>query len=110
MSQPMEPLSAEEVEKRYQDAKQYVGITKTTICELCESHERLRAKLDWLPIETAPKDGTCVDLWCAEMLRLTNFRWYDEDNSWQNQWGELFKSLITPTHWMPIPAPPKEIA
>lgn len=113
MSVPMEPLSAGEVEERYQDAKQYVGITKTTICELCESHERLRdevSKAGWQPIDTAPKGETRVDLWCGGMLRVTNCRWSDEGNCWENEWGQVLVENLIPTHWMPTPAPPKEIA
>lgn len=139
MSVPIEPLSAEEVEGRYQDAKQYVGITKTTICELCESHERLRDKLSkagWQPIDTAPKDGTTVFVWTgkAEFPSRYEASWrLPNDREWEvngSQWPDISEGTFgpepgwfadeymvckldgedIPTHWKPLPAPPKETA
>ena len=62
---------------------------------------------EWQPIETAPKDGTVVvgydrsnhhadDRNYAEFMRWDGERWRDPD-TW----------TITPTHWMPLPEPPK---
>lgn len=62
---------------------------------------------DWQPIETAPKDGTRV---------LVNSHWMDatgkrlgvEIAHWREEgyWQCLERQ---PTHWMPLPDPPKEI-
>lgn len=57
----------------------------------------------WQPIETAPKDGTIVDLLTKDGVRVTD-EWWKEDD------GEGFWSCLLPddefTHWMPLPAPP----
>lgn len=66
----------------------------------------------WRPIETAPKDGTRVDLW-QQGHRVTDAFW-DEGEEW---WcidslysdGEPCPLAVSPepTHWRPLPAPPK---
>lgn len=73
-------------------------------------------KMEWQPIETAPKDGARVDLWGKNMLRwdrggerIVNVAWGKvtdwmgtERYDWMHGRGEDFK----PTHWMPLPPPP----
>jgi len=72
-----------------------------------------------MPIETAPKDGTEVDVFFPirsiedAMLygdgRMTG--WSFEDGKWGSAAGglsRLFATDDTPSHWMPIPNPPKE--
>ena len=71
---------------------------------------------DWKPIETAPRDGTRVDLWVvppeAPPSRVC-------DQIWNTDWGTWTKDAapwyftIGPwkgdtyvTHWMPVPAAP----
>jgi len=63
--------------------------------------------MNWLPIETAPKDGqqilgawgkwVGVCRWCAGVpeLGVPAAGWEDVDGA-----------LVRPTHWMPLPAPP----
>lgn len=72
---------------------------------------------DWQPIETAPRDGTRIDLWGRNLLhyakrgeRIVNVDWGTvrdwmgcEREDWRHGRGEGFR----PTHWMPIPAPPR---
>lgn len=68
----------------------------------------------WQPIETAPKDGTRIDVWSGH--RQADVCWLDcvweYRNSkpfqgwfWTNDDGEpiLVEDV---THWMPLPAPP----
>ena len=75
----------------------------------------------WQPIETAPKDGTRVDLWFyddGEGYRFADARWMEDHvlgYEWHvhrldtDQWepiGEL-GTLCYATHWQPLPAPPQ---
>ena len=60
---------------------------------------------DWQPIDTAPKDGTPVDLWHKCGARMTETWWIAEDNCWSCLLGDdAF------THWQPITCPPQPVA
>ena len=67
--------------------------------------------MDWQPIETAPKDGKMfLAIWPEtvhfhDQVRVTYWakkpqRFEDVDDFGQDH----------PSHWMPLPAPPKEAA
>jgi hypothetical protein len=78
---------------------------------------------EWQPIETAPKDGTPLDLWVVDIF--TDGRPQDEgrhadavwrDDAWryldpiacdyvsvEEEWADG-KTVVT--HWMPLPEPP----
>ena len=62
----------------------------------------------WQPIETAPKDGSgahvllCEGNWVFEG-QLTEEGWYERNNDSTDYWGRERH----PTHWQPLPAPPK---
>ena len=63
----------------------------------------------WCPIETAPKDGTKIDMWWVnrhgEGARETEC--FFGKGSWRwHRSGIEVPSLYTPTHWMPVPAAP----
>lgn len=53
--------------------------------------------MEWQPIETAPKDGRVV-LLCDQMGN----RWTDSSH-----WHIKNGCGLPPTHWMPLPEPPK---
>lgn len=71
----------------------------------------------WQPIETAPKDGTTIIGWAETMLEPVTIRWKSE--TWQSVWelarvletesdfGTSYKDPDWPTHWQPLPEPPK---
>jgi len=57
-------------------------------------------KLKWLPIESAPKDGTWIivnDGNNENISKLAAF--HNEENIWSDTVGAFFN----PTHWLPIP-------
>ena len=56
---------------------------------------------EWLPIETAPKDGTPIlvvgGAHTAAEIRAADGAW----------WNHCPLKGVTPTHWMPLPDPPE---
>ena len=72
----------------------------------------------WQPIETAPKDGTPVLVFCPEFPaehsrnvapRVMEARWNNPGMDPRNgAWGDPVYDEwnCEPTHWMPLPAPP----
>ena len=59
----------------------------------------------WMPIESAPKDGSEI-LLVSRKGRIANGCWMtanDKVGAWM--WPYV---LQEPTHWMPLPQPPKE--
>lgn len=81
----------------------------------------------WQPIETAPKDGTVIDLWadqrrvtscywglpahcCGEMGSYCDSEWHDLKDGWVDDMNEpLGEYRGNPTHWMPLPDAPGAI-
>jgi hypothetical protein len=95
------------------------------ICRQCGHIADIAARMDppersegWQPIETAPKDGTRVDL-CAkawlpafdrfESRRFPDCVWMKGDPMCNRSpyWLNLDKDWY-PTHWIPLPALPPE--
>lgn len=81
--------------------------------------------MEWLPIESAPKDGRTLLLGCFNShgnWRTMRGEWVTQetiDNYWEEPdncepgWYEVAVEsevcwAIQPTHWMPLPAPPKD--
>ena len=70
---------------------------------------------DWQPIETAPKDGTRILLWDTDEVVIA--KWDDISmggaEGWQiavvNMLSGLkhYEAAFNPTHWMPLPEPPR---
>ena len=63
--------------------------------------------MNWLPIDTAPADGTPVDLWRDE--RLPNMRRValSPSNVFYEPVISGYSCVRDATHWMPIPKDPE---
>lgn len=67
--------------------------------------------MEWQPIETAPKDGTWV-LGFKERKyvqdQIETWHWVEAEDfvGWEHA-AEANDFYEQPTHWMPLPAPPK---
>lgn len=72
----------------------------------------------WRPIETAPKDGSLVDLWCRRSGMQTGSYgrvpdcWFSIGRWWVNDEAHgdsmLRSEVANATHWAPRPPPPQE--
>jgi len=69
----------------------------------------------WQPIETAPRDGTEIDIYIPELeQRYPDAYWCSIENCWcwdlQGLEGKRINFTATPpTHWMPLPKPPVDV-
>lgn len=79
---------------------------------------------EWLPIESAPKDGTAILIWQPSHARYDDKRnggAYDDNRYaigyWRTDqdpdrskwmWGNRNSGYVRPTHWQPLPSPPPE--
>lgn len=68
----------------------------------------------WRPIETAPRDGTKIDLWAGYMERVPDAKFHTVRGLWA-YWGlndfeqmDWVRLPLAPTHWMPIPEGPTD--
>lgn len=92
----------------------------TTIRSLALSPQADEAD-GWRTMESAPKDGTVIDVWRQYYIkgksvrgsRLTNIswardRWVDEDED-GIEWGpDQYEQECRATHWRPLPAQPSK--
>ena len=62
------------------------------------------AQAEWLPIESAPKDGEDVLLWIPSEGVVDIAYWREDAKAWDTNIGWL---QSTPSHWM-RPQPPKD--
>jgi hypothetical protein len=66
---------------------------------------------EWQPIETAPKDGTFIDLWFPHngkgaVTQRLMCRW--RHHAWFTQCGGRSFRMDNPSHWMPLPKSPAD--
>lgn len=68
------------------------------------------AKEGWQTIETAPKDGTAIDLWESfsngDGVRWCDYAWISGFNSWVDTNRPFERQFVDASHWMPTPNPP----
>jgi hypothetical protein len=65
---------------------------------LYEEIERLKNANKPLPIESAPKDGTVIDIFNINHERIVNVHWNYDNELWDD--GDYFYNNAT--HWLPI--------
>ena len=65
--------------------------------------------MKWQPIETAPNDGTEILLFTVSGIIQGYFSYGEWEQSVTHATYDMAYSVIShhPTHWMPLPAPPK---
>lgn len=78
---------------------------------------------EWQPIETAPRDGRALLLWgiyAGEIngikdVQVIDVGYYSNGKSdygsegwWNSSGGDAYACWVRPTHWMPLPNPPKQ--
>jgi hypothetical protein len=69
---------------------------------------------DWFPIDSAPRDGTRVLVYSAnactnEQVFAARFLYPNDKDGLCGWWESLDTTEpvdVSPTHWMPLPAPP----
>ncbi len=106
----MKHLDGGELPRGFQGFQSEPDAQVQAICDLALSaldHE-------WMPIETAPKDGTRY-LVSNARLTTTNKQiavaWFDDGYELEGHEGEWItygKFVVCPTHYMPLPEPPRE--
>jgi len=139
----VKPL-AETFARRLEATADHAERSKFSVCNLgvlkIDEARALAALLreagdGWRPIESAPKDGTVVLLYCPQgdgspgsTYRVTAGNWesdpggitehrdlegrylgQDESDGWEGwmSWdGGFSEDTMMPTHWRPLPAPP----
>jgi hypothetical protein len=61
----------------------------------------------WQPIETAPKDGTEILSAVKGTNQVLIVRWEGIGSADRGEWFYDNDGYTWPTHWMPLPEPPK---
>ena len=64
---------------------------------------------DWQPIETAPKDGTPMLVYLAEVMVNSYVQVATFHPNISIVGGQFAFDAPQATHWMPLPEPPKEV-
>lgn len=74
--------------------------------------QKLFPRLDWQPIETAPKDGTLILIYEKVTPRGADvdFRvwitYWHSDGEWRSATCANSVETFEPNYWMPLPKPP----
>lgn len=70
-------------------------------------------RIQWMPIESAPKDGTKVDVWISHDVneRFSDAYFDKQENLWcwdiEESGKRITFNATPPAYWMPLPTPPK---
>lgn len=72
---------------------------------------QLEAERQWLPIESAPKDGTVIALRRGQSVHSGRWARGTYTTGWLSLDSDAvfaFGKINPPTHWMPLPPPPTQ--
>lgn len=108
--QRQEPLNRDSETILLDSIQRVIAIEARKSSLLESQRDEAQRKVAWRPIESAPKDGTYVDLWCIPDGRRTDARFI---NGHWHEWAdsgfermEWCKITLRATHWMPLPEGP----
>lgn len=88
--------------------REMLGLIETQRAEI----SFLRKKNNWQTIESAPKDGTKIDLWVVfertGAMRITDCYWNKMLDDWQLTDNNAADYMVRPKieYWMPVPMLP----
>ena len=91
-----------------------IGVEGKLILEAAQAHADSLRNGGWLPIETAPKDGTEILIWDYEVYKAKytqvgangEMGWATQ-HFWADEEGRGFTSF-SPTDWQPLLPPPTQ--
>lgn len=92
------------------EALKHIEIVRTAL------KEQAKSKCEWQPIDTAPsyefgnentEDYVIRAIGCDTGRVINAIGHFKEDGFYLQEGGEL-SYAFTPTHWMPLPEPPRE--
>lgn len=104
----LEAIDALEIAHIHSDDHLFAAEAKRTRAEL---QRFLAERGGWQPIQTAPRDGTHIDLWITtgdRGRRYADCAWDRERDAWDFGPTAMVSDAHTarPTHWRPIAGPP----
>lgn len=73
----------------------------------CHQQDHGMCEGRWLPIATAPKDGTPILVWRADGVHVARWRVLYGKGFWDQPYLRLRHRKPAPTHWMKLPESPK---
>jgi hypothetical protein len=80
---------------------------KLMLLDVCKAARRYAQQDGWRDIESAPKDGTWVLLWCGwQIVGRFVVKGRRVKKGWTDDMVGL-NPIYHVTHWMPLPAAPK---
>lgn len=88
------------------DCACYVCRMRRTLLALAQRRDELEQAQTWRDIATAPKDGRMILAYAKKWDQPGAVVWTDQGRWWGHDYGFVGDDEL-PTHWAPIPEPPK---